>query len=195
MSAPFVIPFNFDPSSTATKMAAYTVPAGKYAQVKTSSSFLSFNGSNVYPLLTTVHTYTASVGSASGVPTSTTNTQSYGSSLGIYISSATFTTSSSNWANTSASGILSTGFATIGETIASASRSSSGSTAIASNYCKTNVLFSQITLAGTNLIATTPTGTLTINAYFGHGSSEFWVPSGTVIDGNQYVVTEYSKIS
>ena len=33
MSAPFFLPFNFQPSSVAVKTGSYTIPAGKYARV------------------------------------------------------------------------------------------------------------------------------------------------------------------
>lgn len=33
MSAPFIIPFNFQPESISVKTASYTVPAGKYAYI------------------------------------------------------------------------------------------------------------------------------------------------------------------
>jgi hypothetical protein len=33
MSAPFIIPFNFQPVSVAVKTASYTIPAGQYARV------------------------------------------------------------------------------------------------------------------------------------------------------------------
>lgn len=33
MSAPFIVPFNFQPVSVSVKTASYTIPAGKYARV------------------------------------------------------------------------------------------------------------------------------------------------------------------
>ena len=51
MSAPYIIPFNFQPVSTvASSSGTYTVPAGKYARVTMSNAIL--------PILNSVNLYT-----------------------------------------------------------------------------------------------------------------------------------------
>jgi hypothetical protein len=49
MSAPMIIPFNFQPVNTGATTGTYTVPAGKYAYINLSSSLLPIlNGVNLY---------------------------------------------------------------------------------------------------------------------------------------------------
>ena len=49
MSAPYIIPFNNQPSATGTQTGTYTVPAGKYARVNISNCLLPvLNGTALY---------------------------------------------------------------------------------------------------------------------------------------------------
>jgi hypothetical protein len=48
MTAPFVMPFNFQPSATGRSATNYTVPAGKYAYVRVSASVTAtFSAANL----------------------------------------------------------------------------------------------------------------------------------------------------
>jgi hypothetical protein len=92
MSAPLIIPFNFQPTSTSVGSSSYTVPSGKYALVKLSNA--------IYPVLNSVPMcYSYSAGSVSG--TVTPNFLSFASNIGFhkYTWSSASNTGSVNWIN------------------------------------------------------------------------------------------------
>jgi hypothetical protein len=47
MSAPFIIPFNFDPISTTLKTSSYTIPSGQYAEIHAQYPNMSINGVDI----------------------------------------------------------------------------------------------------------------------------------------------------
>lgn len=82
MSAPFVIPFNFDPvSSVAVTSAGYTVPAGKYAyaNIFTGNGNVLINGSVVFgnsQLTSNTYSTTSTATSEITIVTAPSNTSS-----------------------------------------------------------------------------------------------------------------------
>lgn len=187
MSAPFIIPFNNNPSSTTIKTASYTIPAGKYAFVSSHVGNLSIDGSSVIPLQTLTFAITA------GTSATVTRLNDFSIPNGIYITTATLTTTNNNYGGSFTFGLLAAPATDSVYTITSATRSTTGTTTntVNSYFYGQNWYFSGTT---TGSIAGGGTATTLVNFYpmqnFGA-----WVKSGTVLNGALYYVTEYNQIS
>lgn len=181
MSAPLVVPFNFQPVSVSVKTSAYTIPAGSYALVKTNSAFFSIDAVNVYPSFTI----------ATSAATASTGTKFALVDGLVYVHTASLTVASANANGNSGSYGFGTD-ATGATAIASVSRTSNGTSAISAGSVPASYLYISCTSG-----AAGPTTSATASFYASSASSqtEFWVPSGTDLDGNNYVVMLYNEIT
>lgn len=176
MSAPFIVPFNFQPVSTSNKTASYTIPAGKYALVKTFSPFFSIGGVNQYP------SFTLSVTAVYPGGSNFTVTNSFELAGSSYVYSASVTGTASNFNSGSYGGGIPSSY-----NLPISSRTNTGSLNAA--YNPSSMLFIQ---------AITNVGTITTDVslyYFSTTANEFWVQPGAVLNGNNYLVAEYSTIT
>lgn len=183
MPAPFIIPFNNNPSATSVKTASYTIPAGKYAFVSTSIANLSIDGTTVIPLQSISRAYSTAV--------NTTTSLNFDPqfSKGIYITTHTLAASAAITVS------ISYGLAQVGSliTFSSASRSTTGTTTTTLNslYYGQNWYIAS-SCQGTLAVG----GTLTwVLNYYPLQDFNFWVKTGTVLNGTNYLVTEYNNIS
>jgi hypothetical protein len=180
MASRLIVPFDNNPASTSVKTSSYTVPVGKYAKVSTLSAFFSIDSVQIYP-----------TGSASvSAPTGTNTTITRPITPGAYIFSATFTRGGggSN-ANSGSYGFGS--FETQVVTTSSASRTTNGTSQLLTGYSEAPAIWLSAT-AGINGTAATA-----VSWYFVPvgAATTFWVKTGTVLNGNSYVVEEYNAIS
>ena len=183
MSSKVLIPFNNNPASTSVKNASYTIPAGKYAHIATYIGNLTIDGANVIPL--------DSISASFSTPGNTLTTRSYDPhfSKGIYIT--THTLAASN--NTTVS--ISYGLASNNSLISfsTATRSTTGTTTTTVNdYFHGENWF--VSASNQGNLAAGSTLTWVLNFYPFQDFS-FWVKSGTVLNGANYLVTEYNQIS
>lgn len=187
MSSVTYAPFNFDGSTWANKTSGYTIPAGKYANVKTKSALFTINTVQVYP----TRNYTASSVSATPIVTG-----EYQIQQGIHIYSWSQTKTGTAGQSTGGEIGIGTNKANGGTTtdytsITTTSRTSVGTT--------TTAVAIDIFVGNLLVISTTPgTGSgsvVTVSAYSLTGQQEFWLPSGTVLGGANYDVIEYTSIT
>jgi hypothetical protein len=174
MSAPFVIPFNFCPTSVSVKTASYTIPAGRYAQVYVEadsggiftidavSAVVTAAFVNIDQIVTGagVLTYTAPTGYRSNITALGSNSND---TVSINGNSGTFTL------------------------VANTMRETSFELGPAGNL--------SLTPAGTRTAGISGSAIPSNNT---SRQATFWVPTGTVISGSgnwKAVVQEYNVIS
>jgi hypothetical protein len=172
MSAPFIIPFNFQPVSTSVKTASYTIPAGKYARVKPLRADFTLNGVSLGVTAINIVSVSGSIASLSVSPLS-------GS---VLISHTIEITTGS----VSATGTIFTG--TGSPAVGTISRTFIGSTTAAIAIPVAGVAFSISVLC-----AATANYSVT-HASFSEPPDSFWIPSG-VLTGSMYIVEEYNNIT
>lgn len=180
MSAPIIVPFDYNPISISQKTTSYSIQQGKYAKVRVVSPFFTINGSQIYPSMS----FTQSAGP------NNSSTVGYHITPGSYIYSATLTRSGSG--SYAVTGSYGYGNETqYIQTFSSASRTSNGTTSLSQTNWASDIIW--ISANG----GYSGSSTVTVNFYyFQNGSqTEFWVPSGTILNGNNYIVEEYNKIS
>lgn len=202
MSAPFIVPFNFQPVSTTIKTASFTVPAGKYGLIKML----------VFTLVDTTYTLAANT---SGTKTVTED------ECMLFIngvSAIAYPYAISSVVNISSNGTLrsatiqmpaSYGLCQIAiRQVASTTGTPSGSCAI--QYNTTTIVTAALNTGAAGI------GNCTLNSYQNGSSSTFsstvtqafsplnysqsdaWVKSGDVITiptGGKFIFTEYNMIS
>ena len=165
MSAPYIIPFNFQPISTEVKNASYTIPSGKYAYIFDSAGDLAINAAPVV--------------------------RSYGNSASVtYVSPNTFTHLPNtlmrvDW-SINGSGVDTfsiTGYGTFGR--------SDGVTSSGTFYFFPPPGQTAATVAA---VSTNDTLSFTATTYL-RFEQQIWVKSGDVITGQKFWVTLYNQIS
>jgi hypothetical protein len=177
MSAPFIIPFNFQPVTTSVKTSSYTVPAGKYAKVVPSRADFTINGSSL-----------SSSESATVVASGSSAT-----TFQIYVQANSLLTQITLvqlGASNNTTGSISVG-AQVVTPVASLSRTSTGTSTQSYSYEMGSSLY---TLYASST-AVSGSATFTVNYSKIFSAQEIWVPSGTVLAGTMYSVTEYNTIS
>lgn len=181
--ANLVVPFDNNPVSTTIKTTSYTIPAGKYARVKPLYADFTLNGTTMFM---SQSISTAAVASGATV----TNSAGFTAEAGSVITGG-FLTQSLNGLTSSNGGIYlgtSTNVA-----LATASRTTAGTTSLTTPLAiagTTFFLYAYSSSSGTS--TTTVGGTLWV---FAGKSTEFWLPSGSVLTGSKYLVEEYNVIS
>jgi hypothetical protein len=184
MSAPIVVPFNYQPVSTTVQVASYTIPAGKYARVLaecdsggtitiggvtavSTSPFVNVNVLNntnaTYNVPTGYKFTVGSMGASGGAPSGYLN----GNTNTVY--------------NQGGAGLATVGMAVLGAagaTVGPGGSASAITASAATNACR---------LAG---LAEPSNAT--------HRQAEFWLPAGAVLNGTgswRAIVSEYNAIS
>jgi hypothetical protein len=187
------IPFDNNPSSTTLKTSSYTIPAGKYAYVQPQFYDFTLNGVDVVTgpeqLAGTFSTGANSTSiSFTGVVPINKNLKlrwTSNATNGVVIGVAT----PGQVGMTSYSATLSSsGTAYLFESIIYTSVSSSGNIFFNANNASANIsliFIRHLDGVNRNLFAYASPVLLT----------NFWVPSGTVLNGSRYMVTEYNAIS
>jgi hypothetical protein len=216
MSAPFIIPFDNNPASTSIKTTSYTIPAGKYARVQNLQGDLLID---TVPHYVVISSFTRTLSTTSGVK----NTILCNDLIDFVkcIRSSTI----SNVNNNTSSGYLIGGLyvpfdfnISFGET-SSAYNASTGGAYYDASYTGTRVSYiampkflqqipftnsttaqyynaSVTSVFGLSFSTLRASGTLTHEVIAGSfNKNEFWVASGTVLDGVKYSVAEYNVIS
>jgi hypothetical protein len=184
MPAPFIIPFNNCPVSTSIKTSSYTIPAGKYARVTSRSAYFSVDSFNFY--------YTSS---ESASIAGNGATQDVYASMGeyAYVSAWSVVRSGSVASGSSSIYIYSGGYDGRLNNTTLITRSALGTTT--GTAFNTNVRAGTIryVLSSSNAGST---GSISFSVISAHELvSGLWVPSGTVLTGNEYIVEEYNMIS
>lgn len=183
MSAPYVVPFNYQPETNiAQKTTSYTVPANKYALVEAVHFDLTIDSVEVFPKETA---------SLSGL---TSGAQAINLAPSGPCSITGSFSRTSDGAGTALTGGVTAGQSG-GTQISLASFSKTGSQS--GTYAITPVVTNQQSLTiNLGSAATTSNGanSLTVNVWFGVGKTFFWVKPGTELDGSKYNVTLYSAI-
>lgn len=183
MPAPFIIPFNYQPNSVSIKTSSYTIPAGKYALVSPKSAFFTLNGVDVFTIndslsfnetsASTVVRYFVSDGryswitSASGTRTGNTSSGSVTLSLGSQTS------------------IGSTQYVSLNRTL-------NGTTSASNIHIPTGHIF----VASSNVNSGLYTWAISISVkILSSDVTDLWVPSGSVLSGDNFIVSEFNQIS
>lgn len=182
MSSRVFVPFDNNPVSTTKKSGSYTVPQGKYAEVIPHSADLTINGVSIG--------ISQTAGISASNPGSNTGTSTY---LITFPPGTLLTNISVTVSNTITTGTIAlyignstyTALASITRTTTGTS-SSSLSIPIGSSV---NSLYA----SSASVNARTISGNITYMSL--QNSQKFWVPSGTVLSGNNYVIEEYNAIS
>lgn len=179
MSAPFIIPFNYQPLSNVVKQTSgITVPGTEYALVEVLNP-AGFTIDGVSPFLTR----TVSLSSVNGVAQNKTFTPSDG-----YMGYTGTYTRNADGGGISCSGSVSD----TSETIESFSKTGSQSGTYSLTGAVTNMSTLTFTLNSTSGVAN---GALTLTAtVFMANRNQFWVKPGTVIVGTSYLTTAYAAI-
>lgn len=189
MSSRILIPFDNNPSSISKKTASYTVPSGKYAMVKTSSAFFFIDAVQIY------HSNTISTASSisGGIPVDLDKSMQYSSSVHVFSTSLTKTgTNISTLTGSFGGGTVNA----YGDALYSVTRTTAGTTTVAQAIeLNATILWSNTTLVSSTTGSSQ--GSWSISYYFtpNLGVTDFWVPSGTVLNGSNYIVMEYNVIS
>lgn len=173
MSAPFFVPFNFQPYSTTIKTASYTIPADYYALVIPQCGNFSIDS------VKTGHELTTDLGNVSS-SSSSNHYSAFGSGLYTISLATTATGSGSTWSIGSIDG---NGNATL-------LTSGSGDASVVSLSYHAECLKVTRTTTGSG---TYSTGSTTV--WFMDAASEFWVKTGTVLAGDRYTVQLFPEIS
>lgn len=203
MSAKLIVPFDNNPASTSIKTTSYTIPAGKYARVRDQYGDLSLNSTPVYTLLQEVN-YLTTVGTtfintntgfdiAKITTTSTVSNGLNGTFFGLakawYEGGTTLTYDDNGGmglvTHTSFTGTRTSYYVSDKNTnqrIVSANTAGASSTAF--------------TFRGYFFTTSEASGVVTGNLkLIKSNNNEFWVPTGTILEGLGYMVTEYNVIS
>lgn len=195
MSSRVFVPFDNNPASVSIKTSSYIIPEGKYAKVNTLSALFSMNGTQIYPSQSI--SFSVSDLYSTESTGATTNTQGFSVGNSAYIYSASLTRSGNSTSSTiSASWGIGTE-SNYSYSIGNLSRTTNGTTSIAPNVnCSTITLWVSVS-ANNNTSNQSTTGSISLSVYYIPVGvlTEFWVPSGTVLNGNNYTVTEYNAIS
>lgn len=180
MSAPFIIPFNYQPSGApAKKTSSYSIPSDKYALVEAISPNFTINGTQMYPstlmraevfaagsatntvhLTKPIYIHTANYNQSGGTPGTISFEIGIGNGPNYYV------LDSGSTASTSLTNIGSFGLITEGG------------------------IYLKITDSANPTVAQ-----VTIEYYSLIGESKFWVPPSTALVGDWFIVTEYNVIS
>jgi hypothetical protein len=217
MTSRVIVPFDNNPTSTSIKTTAYTVPAGKYARVQNLHGDLTINTVPHYVVISSFSRIltTTSAGVKNTIfcddridfvkctRSSTISNSSNFTSSGYYIGgiyvpfdfNISFTETSSTYGS-------STGGAYYEESYTGTKISyipmpkflqqipyTTGSTGQTYNTSNTSVF-------GLNFSTARASGTVTHEVTAAtYDKNEFWVASGTVLDGIKYLITEYNIVS
>lgn len=175
MASRLIVPFDNNPLSTTVRTTSYTIPAGRYAYVKTSSPNFSLNGLQLYPNETM---------SASAIGIGVQSIMSLTFPVSTYVYSA----SCSGIANGS-SAYFGVGTPTSYQKTLQ-SRTSSGS--FSPTFVSTTTIYAGVTSQANN-----QTSSISLSLYYfpTDSSNGFWVPAGSILNGNNYIVIEYNAIS
>jgi hypothetical protein len=190
MASPIIIPFDTNPSTISKKTASYTVPSGKFAHVKVNSPRFFINGVAVYPT-SSARSYASTAGGAN-----TANQTLVDSSVPVNVHLLTVNKSGDTRPQAVAYGYIMKGQAVNGyggttQSFASGSRNSNGTT----NFPTDIDLSGTFVLQSYCVIYGIAYADVYCYYYYLSGDTSFVVPSGTVLDGSEYVVQEYNAIS
>jgi hypothetical protein len=172
MTAPLIVPFDNNPVARYTKTSSYTIPSGHYAKVTPITPYLIIDGVQQY------HSF-GMTASKSGSGTATQIASCFGT---VYITASgniSFTTGSFSYGVADGNG---------GASVSVASRTSSGT--MTSN----SITASQIYVSATSAGGGGDNITISATVYCGF-LTDFWVKSGTVLDGGKYKVEEYIELT
>jgi len=173
MSAPFFVPFNFQPYSTTIKTTSYTIPAGYYALVLPQCGNFSIDS------VLTGHTLTTNTSTLASSSTDN-NYSAFGSGLYTISFAAEATGSGSTWTISSIDG---SGNATI-------LSSGSGTASVSSLNYHAECLKVTRTTTGSGAYSSG-----SVQVWFMDAASELWVKTGTVLAGDRYIVQLFPEIS
>lgn len=191
MPAPIVIPFNFNPVTTTVKTGSYTIPAGKYAKVTPVGAKMLIDGVSIYPSVTISMTGTAVAIGATTSDSMVLNMKN------MFLESLSITQTRSGTAASSNATFAFYDFGTR-ELIYSVTKTYALNTL---NYTPLVQCVSDSSTVALNVTAagsgTSGTVTSSCNAtfYVKNDTGFIWVPSGAVLNGNNYIVEEYNQIS
>lgn len=186
-----VVPFDHNPQSIVLKTSSYTIPAGKYARVNIISPNFQINGTQQFPS----GTLTASTGSGTTASDTATAAVSLGGPAYVYSASVTRAQGASMPTASSSGGFgngtESTGYAWINQATRT---NSAGTTSISAGLNPAHILWVYASYTGGT--GGSHSSSCTVSYYtLGANPDEIWVPSGTVLAGDFYRVTEYNVIS
>jgi hypothetical protein len=192
--ANLVVPFTNNPYSISRKTAAYTIPAGYYAHVRTLSALFSIGGTQIYPADSVVASISKNNGDSSGTEGASIHITS---PIHIYQTTLNMDNESASTAtlNIYAGRGMDGAYTDVSTLTTAITRTSDGTTTTAMSL---DVAFGPIAitagLSGTFSIGGT-SATSTLYFYQLIGQTDFWVPSGTALSGENYIVELYPVIS
>lgn len=202
MSAPFIIPFNNEPSlSTTLRTANYTVPTGKYARVIPISYDQTWtipNNSNGLTTTTGMQLNGSSIGSKSfSVTASMTNTGVANRTNTFFIPSGTVTNPFLSCVSTANNGVsigyeILTGATTQTLTVSAATAATVGIGSYPSLPNNNAIRLNNLSTAST--VPYTNTWTFSCN----YEIEPFWVRAGDIINTNtwgRFIAEEFTSIS
>jgi len=218
MSAPFIIPFDNNPSSTSIKTTAYTIPAGKYARVKNVLGDLTINGVDAFFTVRSFsRSYSATNGTTdifppencdmlicvSSATVSNANNRTACGPLGVFLADAGaigggYFTNYHFMGQGKPGSIYTNATFTGTRTFYMAGSMYNGTANISTtgNVSISNTTPALLNYSGIAFYTERISGTVTHSAKaIKFSSDDIWVASGTVLDGGQYIVTEYNVIS
>lgn len=188
--ANIVVPFDFNPDSTTVRTGTYTIPAGKYALVKPLGPQLQdLEIDSVVAFQQNLVDTSTTLSNASGTETVGTTPVNGRWICELWLFE---TTTPSGWSFTNVN-VQNTNLG-----IANGKNESITTTFTTDGH------FARFEMSGAQLVrlqqtGPTPTGTMTARFVAQKRDSptegDFWVPTGTQIDGTRYVVTEYNVVS
>ena len=171
MSAPFFLPFNFQPSSVAVKTGSYTIPAGKYARVTATIEGAGTFTINAVSALSGTSFVNVDVVSAVSATASYTVPSGFSAAItGISSAETTFSVNA-NGSNTLAANTYS----------ATHYIGPAGTFTVAGVFTHSARIQGLQTLSNNGILVET-----------------FWIPTGTIINGTgtwRAVVEEYNEIT
>lgn len=190
MSVPFVLPFNNNPQSTLIVGGSYTVPSGKFAKVRELSMGLTVDGIEI---ATVVYTFTR-------VLTSGIQTDRVGAPYDFDFIRFTSSSTGSSTGNVSQLDRATVSLSTSVDPTISATGFVLFSNQVASfigtkvNYAKVINYNGTLATAGFSISTIRSNGTVTSKLdLFINDTKDFFVPSGTVLNGLRYLVMEYNS--
>jgi hypothetical protein len=202
MSSPIVVPFNFEPVSISVKTSSYTIPQGKYANCKNLDAEATINNEEVglmgtyslngvvsgtagfvslpIPIIGDFANFTYSFQRTSG----SVNCYAVYGVRSVTAGFAPYQSIDFNLTATSSAGFFSSSKDTVLNQVP-----------IISVGATTNSIIQSLPVVGI-----VPAGGLANQFYSTtlktfHSSREYWAPSGSVLSGGRWLVTEYNSIS
>jgi len=204
MAAPIIIPFDNNPASTSIKTTSYTIPNGKFARVRDMSGDLTLDNNPVYFILTT-----KSVTTSSNQYTYFYYIDNEVHDFVIFSCSSTISNAGNLLNLYSTAGCINSADNTLSSiqvSTVSSNASFTGNRTIKYFYGNRNIPLSYgaltaaaapiRTLGSWSVLLSRSSGTVGFSLQLCKSVlEEFWIPSGSVLSGTKYLVTEYNNIS